>query len=333
MTPAAHSRPVPAPPTPATRTARSHPSGSPRLVPVAVAVVSDASALHHRGRRPHPASAQPLLRSYAAVVHTVTGLRAVPLPVHAQDAGQLAARLLGELPDDIGAIYLTHTDPARARAAQRSVHEAGGVAVVTEQDSTAVALSAVLLTVLARVDRAPGSSQVVIAGAQTMPLLADLLMAAGIGDIISWNLADRTGFPLPVVARDADALIDLLGGASDITRAAANRPHLAVIAPDEPDDHLLAVPGLLRALAASAHPTLTLEVYLRCALALAAATPPGRLLPELTDAGLTAAVADAVTRELDHPTHPRAVHRGRRHPDQTPPHRSDQVSNGRPGAL
>lgn len=123
----------------------------------------------------------------------MTGLRAVPLSVHAQDAGQLAARL-GELPDDIGAIYLTHTDPVRARAAQRSVHEAGGVAVVTEQDSTAVALSAVLLTVLARVDRAPRSSQVVIAGAQSMPLLADLLMAAGIGDIISWNPADRTGF-------------------------------------------------------------------------------------------------------------------------------------------
>lgn len=124
----------------------------------------------------------------------------------------------------------------------------------------------------------------------------------------------------------------MLGGISDITRAAANRPHLAVIAPDEPDDHLLAVPGLLRVLAASAHPTLTLEVYHACAVALAAATPPSRLLPELTDPGLTAAVAGTVTRELDHPTHPRSVHRGRRHQDQTRTQRSDRVSNGRPGA-
>ncbi|MPZ81766.1 MAG: hypothetical protein GEV28_15710 [Actinophytocola sp.] len=296
---------------------------------MSVAVASDGSALHHRGRYPHPASVRPLLRDYAAMVHTLTGLRALPLPVHADDSGQLAARLR-ELSDDIGAIYLTHTDPARARAAQQAVHDAGGPVVVTEQDTTAVTLTAVLLTVLARVDRAPRTSQVVIAGAQTMPALPDLLMAAGIGDIISWNPADRTGFPLPIVTRDADAIIDLLGGATDIARAAADRPQLAVIAPDEPDDHLLAVPGLLRALTESAHPVLTIEVLHGCARAITAATPPARLLPELTDADLAGAVADAAVRELDHPTWHRSVHRGRRRLDHARAHESRQAGGDRP---
>lgn len=261
-----------------------------------IAVVSDASALHHHSRRPHAASVHPLLRDCAHLIRRLTGLRVLPLVVDADDSEQLSTRLR-ELPGEVRAVYLTHAEPARARAA----HAAGDVPVLTEQDATAVAVTAALLVVLDRLERAPAASQVVIAGAATMPLLPHLVMAAGVGDIIRWNPADRTGFPLRWVTEHADVLIDLIGGAQDIARAAADRPHLAVIAADGPTAPLLPVPGLLLALASAGSPALTLDVYLAGALALAAATPPDRRLPDLSDPHLTRAVADPVIHLLDHP--------------------------------
>jgi hypothetical protein len=59
----------------------------------------------------------------------------------AGDAAELARRLQ-ELPDDIAAAFLTRTEAARARAAQRRLEQPGDRPVRTEEDAAAIALAA-----------------------------------------------------------------------------------------------------------------------------------------------------------------------------------------------
>jgi malic enzyme len=276
----------------------TRPAGSvPQAIPgrsrtASVAIVSDASG---PGHQPPGASVWAAVVEAAGLIDRLTGLPAVPLVVEATgDAEQLARRLRG-LPPEVRAVYLTGTEPGRAHQVQRHVHEADGPSLLTEQDATAVVLTAALLVRLTRAHRAPQACQVIIAGARALPPLPSLLVVAGVGDVISWNPADRASFPLPALARHAHALIDLLDGTADVTQAIANHPHLAIITPGE---CLLAVPGLLHTLAAAAHPVLTVDVLHAAAAALTALTPPAQLLPELTDPDLTRAVADAATRVL-----------------------------------
>lgn len=189
--------------------------------------------------------------------------------VTAADAAQLTAALRS-LPPETAAIFLTRTEPERARAVQREFAAAGSVAVVTDHDATAIAVAAAVLITLKRIGVTPGESQVVIAGAQTLPVLPPLVMAAGVADLLSWNQADAIGFPLASVAREATAVIDLLGAApTTLTPAFADTP-VPVIAPDEVTA-LVAAAGLLRALAATrprsfgADPYHDVNVYLACA--------------------------------------------------------------------
>ncbi len=76
---------------------------------------------------------------------------------------------------------------------------------------TAIAVTASLLTALARADRAPALSRVVITEAHTVPLLRPLLIAAGIGEFDSWNAAVVVGIGLDRIAHGADAVIDMIG--------------------------------------------------------------------------------------------------------------------------
>jgi hypothetical protein len=72
---------------------------------------------------------------------------------------------LRDLPAEVGAIFLPHTRPEFAYAARAL---ADGPPVLTSQDTTAIALTAAVLTTLTRAGRAPRSSRVVIAGANTI---------------------------------------------------------------------------------------------------------------------------------------------------------------------
>lgn len=279
----------------------THPAARarPERVAAAVAVVSDGSGLRHRGRAVDPASVYPVLADYAELIHDLTGLPAHPLTATATDADHLAASLRG-LPADIGAIALTHTDPARARAAQQTLRAVGGLPVVTDEDTTAIALAAAMLTSLARAGSTPSASKVVIAGAEHMPGLCVLLMAVGVGDIVSWREADAHVYPLHRVVHGAGIVIDLLGAARELTEA-AGRSRPTVIAPDDPAIHLLALPGLLSAVVRTSEPVLDVSLYRVCALALAASTPRDRLLPDLADPAVTANIAHAATQALHHP--------------------------------
>jgi len=259
-----------------------------------VAVVSDGSALADLGAAQETVGL--MLRRYAALIEDLAGLPAHMVPLDVDDPRQTDASLRG-LPPEVGAIVLPHARPefaCRARALT-------GIPVVTDQDTTAIALAAALLTALARAGRTPRASQVVIAGADTLPILCPLLIVAGVGAVTTWNPADALTFPLRRIAAAADVVIDLRGGTGVGTVGiGAFAPDLepTVIAPDSRRGPLLALPGLLRALIRAPDARLDVEVHHACALALVMATPPEDLLPHQPYDVLVDRVADAALQAL-----------------------------------
>lgn len=222
-----------------------------------------------------------MLRRYAATIEDLADL-----PTHLFHSGYSAH----DLPADVRVVLLVRTEPGRTRKLRDSL---AGRTVITDQDTTTIALTAELLTTLTRAGRAPEASRVVVAGADAMPSLSRLLLAAGIGDITTWNPVDALAYPLERIAARTDAVVDLVG-AGRFTGSRHAGP--AVITPDHRRDPLLALPGLLRAITADPAAPLNVDVQHACALALAAATPPGKRLPHEPDEILTRLVADAASR-------------------------------------
>jgi hypothetical protein len=131
----------------------------------------------------------------------------------------------------------------------------------------------------------------VIVGAERDRLVAEVAVAAGIGEISSWGLDDGHCFPLHVLTRKATVVIDLLGSAAHRRMTDTDDPPTRVVSVDDPTVALLALPGLLAAsIAAAQAPDLT--ACLACARALTECTPPDRTLPVLSDLGLGATVVD-----------------------------------------
>lgn len=225
-----------------------------------------------------------VLRRYAAIVEDEAGL---PTRVIASDYG------LHNLPPDTRVVLLVRATPEREQKARDSIAD---VPVLTERDTTAVALTAALLTTLTRTGNTPETSRVVIAGAGTMPLLNPVLLAAGIRDITTWNPVDALSFPLRGIAADADAVINLVGGGGRFAWPRHAAP--AVIVPDPARDPLLALPGLLRALSRHPRARLTPDVQHACAIALSAATPPGHQVPRRADETLTRQIAESAADAL-----------------------------------
>ncbi|MFI7117852.1 hypothetical protein [Amycolatopsis sp. NPDC049868] len=273
-----------------------------------LAIVGDGSALPDASVA-DPGAVLAALDIDARLLRGHTSLNPFPVAVTARDAGDLATALRS-LPGAATAVFLARTDPVRARAAQRNLAASGRIPVITEQDTLAIALAATVLVTVRRADIAPGDARVVVAGPGVAPLLVPLLMAVGVGDIASWNQADALDFPLSGFARDANAVIDLVGAANGLRPAFQTDPSSMVLTAGDPVAHLLALPGLLLALrkgpiaSLAGDPLEHLDAHRACAQALATLTPVDRVLPELADPDLTHRVARAVTEALRPP--PRA---------------------------
>ena len=198
---------------------------------------------------------------------------------------------LRDLPADVGAVFLPHALPEHNADTR--------VPVVTGRDTAAIALSAAVLTTLTRAGRRPRTSRVLIAGADTTPLLSPLLAAAGVCDITIWSMKDAARFPLRRLTADVHVVVDLL----DITaQAGIDAPDAtpAVVTPHG-HDAVLAVPGLLRALLRTPDARLDVSVCHACVLALVMATPLGERLPIGPDQALTDQIADAATQQMRRP--------------------------------
>lgn len=229
------------------------------------------------------------LRRCSAVIEDLAGMRTHVLPLDF-GAPHTAADALNALPADVGVGFLSGAH----REFACHVRALAGVPMVTDHDTIAIALTVSTLTTLARAGRRPRTSQVVIAGADTLPILCPLLMVAGIGSVITWNSADAYSFPLRRVVVGSDAVVNLLP--SDTVGMGDMEP--PVIAPDPDRDPLLALPGLLRAIVRTRAVRLDVEVHQACVFALVMATPPDELRPDGPDRVLTDRVAEAATTAL-----------------------------------
>lgn len=255
-----------------------------------VAVVGDGSG------HPYPEATRPLAMALAAdadAIERLAGVRTVAVRVPVGDPDELSARLR-ELPEDVAAVLITRTATERARAAQRRLEIEGGPTVLTEEDTTAIALTAGALAYLRRISRELLAARVLVIGAARMPVLSVVLIGCGLYEVSMWNKSDEQWFPLRRAVRDADVVLDLL-----------RDPELARLAPDRPAGSILGVgvahglsvvaAGMLRALADYPPGTVSIgiEQYCDCAQAAAVATRPRPWRP-LRDPHIAHAVAAAL---------------------------------------
>lgn len=268
-----------------------------------VAVVSDAGA-----PVPDHAGAVSGISHDVELLERHSGLGCEATVLTARDAADLAGQL-HRLPLEVGAVFLTRTERSRAGEAQRTLAGLGGRPLLTDDDAAAVVLTAAVLTYLTRLHRPLFATRAVIAGAATMPVMCPMLLTAGIFDITLWNPGE-SGLPLAGVARHADVVVNLLGAEPTVTHAALDRPIDSVIGIDGDEQPLLALPGLLRAIAGTPSPIAgapgpLMKVRALCAAAggLVAATPGRRLLPSGHSTELTYQVAHSVSRVLN-PAYP-----------------------------
>jgi malate dehydrogenase (oxaloacetate-decarboxylating) len=252
-------------------------------------VTSDASAL------PNQSLIATVLAEHATAIQDLGGPPALPMPVTSGEEAQCLPSSLLHPPSDAGALYLAHMDPRRAETLQRRLGAAAGPPVISDHDTTAIAITAALLTTLSRPGRSPARSRVILAGADRLPALGPLLMVAGVADLTAWEEADARRFPLAGIAGAADVVVDLTEGGTCPPLTGA-----AIITPHGPTYPILALPGLLRALIDVPRSRVDVDVFLAAAGALVAATPPDRLLP-VPEPALTDSVVWAVSQALRHP--------------------------------
>ncbi|MFE3785545.1 hypothetical protein ACFXPA_46060 [Amycolatopsis sp. NPDC059090] len=117
------------------------------------------------------------------------------------------------------------------------------------------------------------------------------------GDIASWNHDDASGLRRSSVARGANIVVDLISAASAAQPAFdAVLPHVISTTAD-PVTHLLALPGLLRALRREpiggfvGDPMDSVDPHRASVHALVTLTPVDRAAPDLADPDLTGRVA------------------------------------------
>ncbi|MGW5049870.1 hypothetical protein [Actinokineospora sp. NPDC004072] len=221
--------------------------------------------------------------------------------------GGLAARVVdldlgGPLREDLwariaesDAVFLPGARPGDAER----IRDLLGVPVLTWRDTAAAVLVAQALTTLTRLGHPPGLSRVVVAGADAMPVVTPLLLAASIHDITVWNPADAAVFPLRDIAVDAHVVLDL--GALWPWTGPADRDPVVITARSD-HDPLIALPGLLRALAGTPGAQPHVPVLHACVLALVMATGADHHLPRIAAGELADRIADAATAVLRAPS-------------------------------
>jgi malate dehydrogenase (oxaloacetate-decarboxylating) len=215
------------------------------------------------------------------------GLRVVPA----------TAALLSH-PVDVDAVYLGGVDQVRARRLKADFTARSRLPCLTREEMTAVGLAGRLSVLLARNGRPLATARVVIVESTAIPTLCPLLLALGIGDIVSWEPTDALSYPLRRITYRSDAVIDPLGGGVPVVLPSTDEGQPPLVAADDPAYPLLALPGLVRALLAKPGARADFDVLKACAHALAARTGEGRWSPDQGDPELTPLVLAMASRVL-----------------------------------
>ena len=146
-------------------------------------------------------------------------------------------------PGPVSASYLIDTPPETGSQVQDLL--GGTIPVVTEHHTQAVVVVSAALRALSRRGAGARTSTLLVVGAEQNPMVAVLATALGVGTVVSWNPSDAEDFPLPLMCRRADVIVDLLGviPVDDCGSGDAFRP-APVIRPD-PVATVRALPHLL----------------------------------------------------------------------------------------
>jgi len=208
------------------------------------------------------------------------------------------ASLATSRPRGVDAVYLCGMDQIKARRVKKEFMAKPGIPCLTREEMTAVGLAGRLLVLLSRTGRTPGSARVVIVESTAIPTLCPLLLAIGVGDIVSWEPTDALVYPLRRIAYRSDAVIDPLGGGVPVVLPTTAEGQPPLIAADDPAYPLLALPGLVRALLGKSGARPDFDVLRACAYALAARARNDRWLPAQDDPELTPAVFTMASRVL-----------------------------------
>lgn len=250
------------------------------------------------------------MEDYAALVRDRTPIRAGCLPVARAGTDTVAARIAG-LPSHVSAVFVVGMGASESACVQFKVASLDGPVVVSEADVVTAALGAAAISTLRGRGIALRRSQIVVINPEVAPRLRPLLLTAGAGTLTIWNQRAAEDYPLRAVMAHADLLIDLAGSAPDTAA-----PGRTLRLPRERFDYgALVLPGLLAALCGRNGVRLTIDVLVACARALAAITPPGQIVPALTESLLVPTVDAEVARALGEHRSPR---RPIRHADGTP---------------
>jgi malate dehydrogenase (oxaloacetate-decarboxylating) len=251
-------------------------TGEPRT---AIAVVSDGSAGpddSHAGPGAHPNDRLRQLSSIAALLHERVNVDAEVILLDTDGTEDFLAQLQG-LSANFTVLYLVDITWARAQAAQRAL---GRMSVITDWQTSAIALTAALLTTLTRLRRPRNVSTVLIVGRDHHPEIAALAAAAGVSNITSWTPRDAPGYRLSALARTATAIIDVVNSSTiraQLTQMVLPPP---IITLEHPEHSLLALAELLLVRRGPGSSPDT-QLSFTCARELSARTPHDRLLPRL----------------------------------------------------
>ena len=240
-----------------------------------------------------PRSSWLAMEDYAALIDDRTPMRAVPLPLSRGGVDTVASAITGH-PTRLSAILIVGLAASESAAVQRRVADTAGPLVIAEIDVVSAALAAAVMTMLRSRGVKRERARVVMAGAESAPLLGPILIACGIGELTTWRRDDAEDYPLTRLMEHNDILIDP-NAAAPMPLA----PDRTVTIPHDPFDFgALVLPGLLGALCGHGVAALDIEHLAAAADAVALLTPSDQVLPELNEPLLVTAIARHVAQTL-----------------------------------
>jgi hypothetical protein len=113
------------------------------------------------------------------------------------------------------------------------------------------------------------------------PVVGDLVVDSGIGEVVRWNAEDATGYSLPALARRVDVVLDVGGSAEHRRAAMAMILPPALITLQDTGSVVAAAADLLGGALAADPPRVTRELLAHSAQRLASLAPAGSALPEV----------------------------------------------------